>query len=382
MLKLLWKIMKEKKSKKSNVLKFFVAIFIGILIFNIYQFVNIANAGVPKILSFQGRLTDASGNLLGSNGTNFYFKFAIFDSQSGGNQLWPSTPIASSATITAKVTQGVFNALLGDTTAGFEAISLDFDSTSYFLEVRVSELGSVFDTLTPRQRVVSSGFAVNADTVHGGRFLNTSGVGQFGGLATVGYSRFGTDTTSHAGTINSSKDLLVSGGLEVNGSASFDGLVSFGGTGSTSAAGEWNFDSNTLVIDSGTDHVGVGTSNPARKFDVLEATSNPQFRLSQSSLVYAEFYIDPSGDIHLSATDGAGGGGGIRGDDMNLYVCSGVGCGVTDPVDKGNVIVETSVLFGNAFRFKQSVNGVTGSKSVDMYDSANNPILEFDENQQ
>jgi len=370
------------RPKKSNVLKFFVAIFIVVFVFYTYQFVNITNAGVPKILSFQGRLTDASGNLLGSSGTNFYFKFAIFDSLSGGTQLWPTDPIASSATITLKVTQGVFNALLGDTTAGFEAISLDFDSTNYYLEVRVSELGSTFDTLTPRQRIVASGFAVNADTVHGGRFLNASGVGQFGDLATAAFSRFGAADTTHTGTIDSSDDLLVSGGLEVNGSVAFDGTLTFGGTGSHSAAGEWNFDSNTLVIDSGTNRVGVGTSGLTRKFNVLEEVSVAQFRLGYTDSIYSEFYIDGSGDIHLSATNGAGAGGNIRGDDANIFACIGTACGVSDPAEKGNVIVETSVLFGNTFRFKQNVDEVTASKSVIMYDSATDPIFEFDEEQQ
>ncbi|HTP57010.1 MAG TPA: hypothetical protein VMJ72_01885, partial [Candidatus Paceibacterota bacterium] len=142
-----------RKSKRSNAAKVFVAIIIVIFVSGNDRFVRTAHAAAPEILSFQGRLTDASGNLVGGNGTNYYFKFAIFNAPSGGTQLWPSAPIGSSATITAKVTQGVFNVLIGDTTAGFEAMNLDFDSTNYYLEVRVSQLGSVFDVLTPRQRI-------------------------------------------------------------------------------------------------------------------------------------------------------------------------------------------------------------------------------------
>ena len=218
--------------KGGKIFKTLNAIVVLIAIFSFYYFTSYSNAAVPQILSFQGRLTDASGNLLGSNGTNYYFKFDIYTVSSGGSSAWSSGGTA----ITIKVTQGVFNTLLGDTSAGYSVLDLDFDSPNYYLEVRVdndSDFSSP-ETLTPRQRIVASGFAINAETVHGGRFLNATGVGQFGGLATVAYSRFGTDTTTHAGTIDASNDLLISGGLEVNGSTAFDGFVIFGSNASVS----------------------------------------------------------------------------------------------------------------------------------------------------
>src|SRR3989338_3952540 len=361
--------------KEGKIFKSLNAIIVIFAFFYFYYFASSLNAAVPQILSFQGRLTDASGNLIGGNGANRYFKFEIHSTATGDNELWNSGVTA----ITIKVTQGVFNTLLGDTSAGYSALDLDFDSRRIYLEVQVSDtINSGFETLVPRQRIVASGFAINAETVHGGRFINATGVGQFGGLATVAYSRFGTDTTTHSGTIDASNDLLVSGGLEINGSAAFDGTVYFGGTASNTAAGEWNFDSNTLVIDSGTDRVGIGTSGPTRKLNVSDTVA--QFRLGQDDSIYGEFYVDGSCDINISATDGAGGGGNIRGDDTNLWVCLGVGCGVSAPAEKGNAIIETSILFGNTFRFKQDIEGGTGSKSVDMYDSSlTNIILKFDE---
>lgn len=368
------------KPKKSNALKFFVAIFIAIFVFTpIFHFslltFNYAHAGVPKILSFQGRLTDASGNLLGSSGTNYYFKFAIFNSLTGGTQLWPSTAIADSTAVTLKVTQGVFNALLGDTTAGFEAIGLDFATSNYFLEVRVSELGSTFDTLTPRQRIVASGFAVNADTVHGGLFINASGVGQFGGLTTVSYSRFGTDTTSHAGTIIDANDLLVSGGLEVNGSASFDGFALFGGNASVSGnfevsgTGSSSF-AGSLDITKGL-HVSGG-STIANTLGIIKAISNAQLNIQQSSTLNAGFYVDSSGDLRLSTT-----GENIRMNDNNLWVCIG-SCAleVTPPAGDGNIIMESSLIFDdNSFKFKQN------TASTSFQDSINAQVLIFDESQ-
>ncbi|MEK9158113.1 MAG: hypothetical protein AAB638_02940, partial [Patescibacteria group bacterium] len=229
--------MTARRGKRNILLRVLSTTIIGIFVF-----LNISSVGaaVPHILSFQGRLTNASGDLLGDSGTNYYFKFSIYNASSGGTELWTS----SASGITIKVTQGVFNTLLGDTTAGFNAINLDFDSSSpYYLEIQVSSNNTDFEVLTPRQRIVSSGFAVNADTVHGGRFLNATGVGQFGGLATVSYSRFGTAATSHG--LSGASDVLINGMFETDGQAFFDSSASvslnfeLGGTASIS--GNINF---------------------------------------------------------------------------------------------------------------------------------------------
>ncbi|MBI2063252.1 MAG: hypothetical protein HYT61_03410 [Candidatus Yanofskybacteria bacterium] len=236
-----------KQGGKILILKRFFTLFLITAVFSFTFFAWHSSAAVPQILSFQGRLADASGNLLGGNGTNFYFKFEIHSTATGDNELWSSGGTA----ITIKVTQGVFNTLLGDTSASYSALNLDFDSQTYYLEVQVSDDNVDFETLSPRQRIVASGFAVNAETVHGGRFLNATGVGQFGGLTTASYSRFGTATTTHSDAIYSANDLLISGGLEVDGSVSFDGFVSFGSSASISGSLELTSTLSKLGINAG-----------------------------------------------------------------------------------------------------------------------------------
>ncbi|MBX4206387.1 hypothetical protein KW784_01210, partial [Candidatus Parcubacteria bacterium] len=122
-------------------------------------------AGVPMMISYQGRLANSSGSLLGSSsGTTYYFKFSLWDAASGGAKLWPisSNPTA----VTATVKEGLFNVNIGDTANGYpDALDYDFSTSTVFLKIEVSSNGSLFETLTPRQQITSSAFAQMAGTV-------------------------------------------------------------------------------------------------------------------------------------------------------------------------------------------------------------------------
>ncbi|OGM97760.1 MAG: hypothetical protein A2735_01215 [Candidatus Yanofskybacteria bacterium RIFCSPHIGHO2_01_FULL_41_21] len=59
---------------------------------------------------------------------------------------------------------------------------------------------------------------------------------QVGGFSSASYNRFGTGTTNHANYISTSNDVLVSGDLEILGTASFEGNVVIGATSTTTLA--------------------------------------------------------------------------------------------------------------------------------------------------
>lgn len=103
-----------------------------------------ANAAVPHLLNYQGKLTDSSGNPL--NGS-YSLTFRIYDAETAGSLLWEET---QSGVIIQK---GIFSILLGSVTN----LVLPFDKP-YFLEIKVGN-----EVMSPRQRITSAGYAIRAE---------------------------------------------------------------------------------------------------------------------------------------------------------------------------------------------------------------------------
>jgi hypothetical protein len=105
--------------------------------------VSLSLAGVPKLINYQGMLTDAEGNPI-DGARNLTFR--IYDDTTGSGALqWSETQSG------VQVNQGLFNVVLGKSTA----LNLAFDK-SYWLEVEVG--GEVM----PRIRFTSVGYAYRA----------------------------------------------------------------------------------------------------------------------------------------------------------------------------------------------------------------------------
>lgn len=124
-----------------------------------------AAPGVPQLISFQGRLTDTSGNPLGGIGQPYCFRYSVYDAQSGGNKLWPAgTP----GTSTTTVIDGVFSDQIGRV----DTLDYDFVSTStLFLQLDVNTVTSTcagsWETLAPRQQLTSAPYAQTSDNIYG-----------------------------------------------------------------------------------------------------------------------------------------------------------------------------------------------------------------------
>ena len=75
-------------------------------------------------------------------------------------------------------------------------------------------------------------------------------------------------------------------------------------------------DGDIFIVDS-SGNVGIGTSSPDRKLDILDAT-NPQLRLTHTDgTVYADMQLDDSGDLYITPTGGSTAfGDGLAGDSV------------------------------------------------------------------
>ena len=105
-----------------------------------------ATEGVPKLINYQGKLTDNEGNPLTGD---FSMIFAIYDAEVLGNSLWEEGPRD------VTVTEGLFNVLLGEV----NPIPLEvFDGDSVWMEVTVEG-----ETMDKRKRMVSVGYSFRAE---------------------------------------------------------------------------------------------------------------------------------------------------------------------------------------------------------------------------
>ncbi|HEX7319910.1 MAG TPA: hypothetical protein VF399_06095 [bacterium] len=199
----------------------------------------------PRLLNYQGYLTDTLGNPI--NNSSVSMSFAIFDNSSGGAQKWTETQPSVS------VDKGIFNVLLGSVTAIPDSVFLN--STGRWLELSVAG-----QTLTPRTQIVSSAYAYTStysDTAVYARnsapdndwiYLISDGadttlqMGGRWGVARPGNMLYGTADSTHVnlgvisttGTLGQNNKYCTVGGGN-NNAASLPGATVAGGASNTAS---------------------------------------------------------------------------------------------------------------------------------------------------
>ncbi len=148
----------------------FIALITGAALFN----PDPAQAAIPKLINFQGKITQATGGNIGANvadGT-YSMQFKLYDALTSGSLLWTETydqPSGSCAKPT--LTNGVFNVKLGTC----NALTIDFNPGSLFLTINFAPTGVAYDgEMSPRKQLLAAAYAFNANNLVGdGRIDNT-----------------------------------------------------------------------------------------------------------------------------------------------------------------------------------------------------------------
>ncbi|MDP2940695.1 MAG: hypothetical protein Q8N85_00350 [Candidatus Omnitrophota bacterium] len=129
----------------------FAAIFLLLLWTTDYG-LSTANAAVPRLINYQGRLTDKANKPLDGVYT---ITFTIYNAESGPGNMTPWVEIHPNVSIQ----KGIFSILLGSVTD----LGLAFNEP-YFMEIKIKDprTGSE-EVMDPRQRITSAGYALMAE---------------------------------------------------------------------------------------------------------------------------------------------------------------------------------------------------------------------------
>ncbi|MBN1584821.1 hypothetical protein JW899_00425, partial [Candidatus Uhrbacteria bacterium] len=205
-------------------------------------------------LNYQARITNSTGISLADGSKSV--KFVIYDALSGGNCEYTARGTCSATESDqlgkdVTIANGSFSTVIGE--SGDNSLDGVFSGDEErYLEIRVYN-GASYEIMSPRKRIVSSAFALNANLLDD---LDTSNTGGSGAFVPV------TDST---GNFTLTKNVNFAGG--------------------------------TFFIDASTSRVGIGDTDPAALFTV---GSGGLFRVNSSGEVTAAAGITSSGSITFS----------------------------------------------------------------------------------
>lgn len=212
---------------------------------------TISAAGVPQMINYQGRLTDASGMALD---TTVSITFAIYDDSTGGTVKW--SEVHSAVT----VTKGLFNVLLGGVSPVPDTV---FNGPDRYLGITIDSNPEI----NPRTQLITVPYAYRA------YHADTAAVSLSGPSGQGGWTDDGTDVRLTTGTDNvgigtstPSEKLDVGGNINASGTISSGSSLVIDGSSDqiTASGGTVDFDDDDITT---TGFVGIG-EYPASSTDL------------------------------------------------------------------------------------------------------------------
>ena len=309
-----------------------------------------AATGILNQINFQGKVVNKTAGTNIADGS-YTFVFSLYSVSTGGSNIW-----TESKSVT--VTNGIFQTLLGDTTA--LPGSVDFNTDNLYLGINFNSDGEML----PRVRMAAVPYAFNAKKVGGLTVTDTTGTltipnGEtiaFGGSFSTTASNDIALTTSGATTLTlpTTGTLSTLDGSEVltNKSIGSTGLVFSGATTDiTSGTNE-----NILISPNGSGGLIFGTDGDTTLiFNNFDCTGNTNGGALTANAL---------GVISCSDDDGGGGGSTLA----SSYAADADGSDVTITLSTADdsIIVDNPAASGtdSAFTFKISQSNTTAAISV------------------
>jgi hypothetical protein len=195
-----------------------------------------ASADVPRLINYQGRLTDADGVPVPDG--NYSLTFRIFAACDAASSIW------SEEELLVEVTDGLFSVVLGEVIHFPEALA---DTPDLCLEIQVGTA----EPMAPRTQLVSHLFAFRSETSDSALVIADNCV---------------TSSKIDDGTI-SFQD-IAQNGASPNQIMKWDGSAWVASDDMGGGAEGWADDGTLVRLTTPEDSVGIGTSTPIEKLDV------------------------------------------------------------------------------------------------------------------
>ncbi|KKP86761.1 MAG: hypothetical protein UR87_C0011G0001, partial [candidate division CPR3 bacterium GW2011_GWE2_35_7] len=289
---------------------------------------TILGASAPNILSFQGRLTDENG--IPETGLTD-MRFQIYTVASEGTSVWDSGVCSINPD-----GDGVFSTVLGSTCGSPISESVFANNTTTYLGITAG----TDSEMTPRQRIASSAYALNADTLDGFDSSQSPGANNVAVLDASGNLVFGVSgpqITSSSGTFT------ISGSALTIQTTTGDLLLS---------------PTENTLITSG--NVGIGTTNPTYRLHVSGDTYSSNIKLPYGGTIgdyrgnYAKIGFNDSLKFYVYNSNEA----------MRIIQGGLIGIGTTAPTHKLELADHTTTAGGMAFGtdvelYRSSANNLT-----------------------
>jgi hypothetical protein len=296
-----------------------------------------AQAQIPRQISFQGILTDASGQA--ADDGNYLLTFRLYDNELGVSVLWTETQ-------TTAVQSGVFNVMLGKETP----LSLTFNKP---LWLGVSVDGA--QEMRPRTALAASPYALHADVA------NAIAPGVGGIVRSVN----GSD-----GDVT----LQGAGGTTVTRSGNTVTISSTGGTGGSGIQGVQNTDGSISVLNPSGPVATIGIADNA----VVKGLSVGATTLRDNIVLQAgsNITLTPTGNtVRIEATGGGTGIQSIQNTNQTLDIINADGPVAT--INVGARAISQAHLADNAVIAAKIADGVITASKISSTGATPGQVLGF-----